>query len=80
MECLELLKERHEMAMEPTQAAYQRWNDAVDEKLKGLIWSHPKAHSYYRNSKGRIYLSSPYRLVEYWTMTRGPKVEDYAIE
>jgi 4-hydroxyacetophenone monooxygenase len=40
-----------------------------------MIWSHPKATSYYRNSQGRVYLSWPYRLVDYFDLTRGPNPE-----
>ncbi len=53
---------------------------AVDEKLKGLIWSRPDAKSYYKNKAGRIIMSSPYKLVEYWLMTRRPAPQDYRIE
>ena len=77
LECLELLNADHAKTMEPTAEAFQRWNDDVDDKLKGLIWMHPKAKSYYRNSKDRVFLSSPYRLVEYWNMTRRPRTAHY---
>ena len=79
LECLELLQARNVAALEPSEAACQRFNDEVDEVLKGLIWSHPKAQSYYKNRSGRIFLSSPYRLVDYWSMTRAPRIEDYVL-
>jgi len=79
MECLELLNARGAATLEPTQGATDAFNARVDEKLKGLIWSRSDANSYYKNSKGRIIMSNPYRLVEYWQMTRGPKPEDYHI-
>ncbi len=79
LECLELLQARGAAALEPSEVACQRFNDEVEEALKGLIWSHPKAVSYYKNSKGRIFLSCPYRLVDYWKMTRAPRVEDYVL-
>jgi hypothetical protein len=50
----------------------------VDDDLKSMVWSHPRARSYYRNSKGRVYMSCPYRLVDMWTLLREPKPEDYA--
>ena len=80
LECLELLNERHARALEPTQEATDAFNAAVDEKLAGLIWSRPDAKSYYKNKAGRIIMSSPYRLVEYWLMTRNPEPGDYRIE
>lgn len=79
MECLELLVQGGVESLEPSESAFERFNHEVDEVLKGLIWSHPKAKSYYRNSSGRIFLSCPYRLVDYWSMTRAPKRNDYLL-
>jgi len=42
-----------------------------------MIWTHPKANSYYNNSKGRVYLSFPFRLVDCWTWTRAPNPEHF---
>jgi 4-hydroxyacetophenone monooxygenase len=66
--------------MEPTNTAFTEFNEQIDRDLQKLIWTHPKARSYYRNSKGRVFLSNPYRLVDYWTMTRAPKLEDFSFE
>jgi 4-hydroxyacetophenone monooxygenase len=45
-----------------------------------LIWLHPSApQSYYKNARGRNIMSCPYRLVDYWWMTRSPKPEDFAL-
>lgn len=80
LECLDLMVARDARAIEPTVAAFHSFNAQVDKDLQGLIWTHPRARSYYRNSKGRVFMSNPYRLVDYWTMTRAPKPEDYRIE
>jgi 4-hydroxyacetophenone monooxygenase len=77
MECLELLTQRGVPAMEPTAEATAAYNQRIDDMMQSLIWSHPKARSYYKNSKGRVFLSCPYRLVEYWQMTRQPNLDDY---
>jgi 4-hydroxyacetophenone monooxygenase len=77
IECLDLLAQNDGAAIEPSQAAFVAFNDQVDRDLKGLIWTHPKALSYYRNKKGRVFLSNPYRLVDYWGMTRKPIAENY---
>jgi 4-hydroxyacetophenone monooxygenase len=80
LECLELLNQRGARALEPTPEATDEFNARVDEKLKGLIWSRPDANSYYKNSKGRIIMSCPYRLVEYWLMTRAPDPAHYRLD
>ncbi len=77
MECLELLQQEDAAALEPTAEATRLYNADIDQTLEGLIWSHPKAASYYKNSSGRVFLSCPYKLVDYWLMTRSPKPADY---
>jgi 4-hydroxyacetophenone monooxygenase len=47
--------------------------------MEDMIWTHPKAESYYNNSKRRVYLSWPYRLVDYWNVTRKPDMEQFKI-
>lgn len=72
IEALDYARARGCRTIEPTRAAYEAFNRQIDERMPQMIWSHPKAESYYRNSKGRVYLSWPYRLVDYWNATRGP--------
>ena len=80
VECLDALVARQARVMEPTQEAFTVFNEQVDKDLQKLIWTHHKARSYYRNSKGRVFLSNPYRLVDYWSMTRAPKLGDFQFE
>ncbi|MCB9723263.1 MAG: FAD-dependent oxidoreductase [Spirochaetaceae bacterium] len=80
IECLDYLRARGKRTIEPTQAAYEAFNRQIDERMPQMIWSHPKAESYYRNSKGRVYLSWPYRLVDYWNITRGPNPEHMQLD
>jgi 4-hydroxyacetophenone monooxygenase len=80
IECIDAMVARGAQSMEPTNTAFTEFNEQIDRDLQKLIWTHPKARSYYRNSKGRVFLSNPYRLVDYWTMTRAPKLEDFSFE
>jgi len=80
VECLDLLRRQHAATLEPSQAACDRFNAEIDAALQGLIWLHPRApHSYYKNARGRNIMSCPYRLVDYWWMTRSPNEEDYEL-
>jgi 4-hydroxyacetophenone monooxygenase len=80
IECIDAMVARGAQSMEPTNTAFTEFNEQIDRDLQKLIWTHPKARSYYRNSKGRVFLSNPYRLVDSWTMTRAPKLEDFSFE
>jgi len=72
IETLDLMVAKGTRQVEPTIPAYQAWNTRVEEQMKQMIWSHPRAKSYYLNSAGRNIISCPFRLADYWKMTRHP--------
>lgn len=72
IECLDHVCASGAKAVEPTEEGFTEWNRIIDERLPQMIWSHPKAKSYYKNSKGRNFMSFPFRLVDYWNWTRTP--------
>ena len=64
-----------EMEARPeAQADYMR---RYNELHKELVWMHPNLSTYYRNSKNRVYSVMPWRMVDYWHMTRTPDWDDY---
>jgi 4-hydroxyacetophenone monooxygenase len=79
VECLDWINGSNARAVEPTVEAFEQWNASVDEQMAKMIWSHPKANSYYNNSKKRNFLTWPWRLVDLWTRTRGPVKEHFKL-
>lgn len=77
--CLSLLHREHASALEPRREVHDRYNEQVEQKLKGMVWSHPKVSSYYLNSRHRNFMSNPWRLVDYWRMMRMPNIDDYLV-
>ena len=77
IECLDEMIERGAAAMEPTQGATDRFNDVVQGQAQRMVWAHPKAKNNFKNSKGRIVISWPFRLLDFWKQAREPKVEDF---
>ena len=71
--------ERGAPALVPRRNSFDAYNAQADDDLKSMVWSHPKARDYYRNSKGQVFLSCPYRLIDRWTMLREPKLEHYQL-
>jgi 4-hydroxyacetophenone monooxygenase len=67
-------------AVECTEEAFDRYNAKVDARHQHMIWSHPRLRTYYRNSRGRVVVNTPFRVVDYWQMTRSPEVGAYAFE
>jgi len=56
------------------------WVQRVDEAHRKMVWSHPGMTTYYRNSQGRVVVNSPWRIVDYWAMTRDPKLDDFEVQ
>jgi 4-hydroxyacetophenone monooxygenase len=79
IEALDKLVADKGKAFEVTEKAFRDWNEKVDQRMPQMIWSHPKANSYYNNSKGRVFLSWPWRLVDFFNATRSPEHGSYII-
>ncbi len=77
IEALDWANSEQSWGIEPRQEAFEAFNRKIDARMQEMIWTHPKANSYYNNSKGRIFLSWPYRLIDYWNEMRGPRKEDF---
>jgi 4-hydroxyacetophenone monooxygenase len=58
---------------------HDAFNAKLDATLAQMVWSHPGMTSWYKNSKGRVITTSPWRLVDYWGWTREPKLADYRL-
>jgi 4-hydroxyacetophenone monooxygenase len=56
--------------------AYMKRFDTLHEEL---VWSHPGMRNWYRNAAGRVFVPMPWRLVDYWTMTREPVLEEFDV-
>jgi 4-hydroxyacetophenone monooxygenase len=64
-------------SVEVRREVHDAYNAELDAAHAGLIWSHPGAHSWYRNKHGRVIANSPWRLVDYWNCTHVADIEDY---
>ncbi len=67
-------------AVECRPEAYDRYGRAVDDAHERMIWTHPGMGTYYRNSQGRVVVPTPYRIVDFWKMSRAADLEDYVLE
>jgi 4-hydroxyacetophenone monooxygenase len=77
IECLDWAIASHKRAVEAKVEPFQAWNAKIEARMKDMIWSHPKANSYYNNARKRNFMSWPYRLVDYWNEMRGPVKENF---
>ena len=51
-----------------------------DEAHRRMIWSHPAMRNWYRNAAGRVIAALPWRIVDYWAMTRHVHWDDFTTE
>jgi 4-hydroxyacetophenone monooxygenase len=67
-------------AIEVRQDVHDAFNVRVDEACRQMVWSHPGVTSWYKNKDNRITVTSPWTLLDYWTMTRHFVPADYRLD
>ena len=78
--CIKALVEGEHRSMEPRPEVHDAYYERTQRELEGLVWSHSSIrHSWFKNNEGRIHVLSPWRLVDYWTWTRAPNLDDFVI-
>jgi 4-hydroxyacetophenone monooxygenase len=56
---------------------HDEYNERLDAEHEVMVWRHPRVHSYYNNQAGRVVTNAPWRLIDYWRMTRQPDPADF---
>jgi 4-hydroxyacetophenone monooxygenase len=79
MGCLKQLLESGKREMDCRHEVHDAFNAKLDARLAQMVWSHPGMTSWYKNSKGRVITTSPWRLVDYWGWTRDADLADYRL-
>lgn len=80
LDLLDHLVEDELGAIECKRSAYDAYNEEVDAAHEQMVWTHPGMDTYYRNSKGRVVVNTPFRVVDFWRMTRQAEPQDYITE
>ena len=79
VECLLTLLNSDAGSLEVRPEVQEDFVARVDAEHEQLIWSHPKLHTYYRNARGRVFSLLPWRIVDYWQMTRHVQAKDFQL-
>jgi 4-hydroxyacetophenone monooxygenase len=78
MGCLKELLESGRTEIECKRSVYDAYDERLQQALAGMVWSHPSIQSsWYKNRAGRVTVLSPWRLVDYWSWTRRPDLDDF---
>jgi 4-hydroxyacetophenone monooxygenase len=59
---------------------FDDYNRRVDEAHANMVWTHEGMSVYYRNSRGRVVVNNPFRVVDFWKMTRDADLAQYLVE
>jgi len=70
------MEARDLVAVECRQDRHDEYVRRVDAEHEQLVWTHPGMTTWYRNRYRRVVSVSPWRLVDYWHMTREPQLDD----
>jgi 4-hydroxyacetophenone monooxygenase len=79
MGCIKALIENDLRELECRPEVCDAFNERLDATLARTVWSHPGMNNWYKNSRGRVVTTSPWRLVDYWRWTREPDLRDYEL-
>jgi 4-hydroxyacetophenone monooxygenase len=67
-------------AVEVSPEAHADYVARLDDAHTRMIWTHPGVRNWYRNAAGRVVNTLPWRIVDYWHMTRKVDWSDFTLE
>jgi len=79
MGCLAALVRGGHASMEVRKDVSDAYDARFDARHDTMVWAHTGTTSWYKNAAGRVLTTSPWRLVDYWTWTRTPELEDFTL-
>ncbi|MCX6522609.1 MAG: NAD(P)/FAD-dependent oxidoreductase [Actinobacteria bacterium] len=77
VDAVEQMRRRGLRSLEVRREVHDEYVARVDAEHEQLIWTHPGMTNWYRNRAGRIVAIMPWRLVDYWQMTREVRLDDF---
>jgi 4-hydroxyacetophenone monooxygenase len=80
MQCLRELLETGARSMEVRAERHDRFNESLDATHAKMVWAHRGVGNWYKNARGRVVTNSPFRLVDYRSMTEKLDRNDYVME
>ncbi len=80
MDVLHKMIDGHIGTVECREEICEAYNRRVDAAHDHMIWSHRGMSTWYRNAQGRVVTNIPWRIVDYWRMTRHANLADFLVE
>ena len=70
LQALREMAEKKIASLEVRPEPHDAYNERVDAAHARMVWAHGGVGNWYKNARGRVIANSPWRLVDYWAMTR----------
>jgi 4-hydroxyacetophenone monooxygenase len=80
VDMLVTMAERNLRAVEVRPEVEEEFSRRLDEAHGRMIWTHQGMDNWYRNDAGRVISTMPWRIVDYWQMTREADLQEYRVE
>ena len=58
---------------------HDAYNAKVDATHARMVWTYPGVETYYKNSRGRVVVNNPFRVLEFWRMTETADLSEYEV-
>ena len=65
--------------VEVREDVHDAYNTKVDQTHAGMVWTYPGVETYYKNSKGRVVVNNPFRMLDFWRMTETADLGEYRL-
>lgn len=79
LQALQLLRAQNAATIECRQDVHDAYNARVDAAHQQMVWSFDGVTSWYRNKAGRVFATTPWRMVDYWKWTSELQPADYIL-
>jgi 4-hydroxyacetophenone monooxygenase len=79
MESLKALIEGGHAEMDCKAEIYADYVHRLETELAGTVWAHPAVNNWYKNARGVVVNTSPWRLIDYWNWTKSVNLNDYRL-
>jgi 4-hydroxyacetophenone monooxygenase len=74
---ISLMLEKHLKQIEIKQETLDTYIAEIDAAHERMVWTHPGTNTYYRNSRGRVVINSPFLNYDFWKRTSRADLADF---
>ena len=79
MGCIDMVLANERRWAAPRVEVCDDYNRRNQDRLKTMVYTHPKVVSYYKNAAGTVPTLYGFRIVDYWKWTNRPNPDDYEL-